>query len=88
VLEVADDTRDQGGTWVLEAGVDGASMRRGDGHPDLRLPVDVLAAVWLGGVRMTQLVGARRAQELRAGAAARLDRLVTTDRAPWMPFEF
>ncbi|MFA9444808.1 GNAT family N-acetyltransferase [Egicoccus sp. AB-alg6-2] len=88
VLDVGDPTRDQSGTWLLDASPDGVSMTRTDRDADLSLPIDALASVWLGGVRAVQLAGARRLVERRAGAAAELDRLVATDLAPWNPFEF
>lgn len=88
VVEVADATRDQSGTWLLDVSPDGASMRRTDRAPDVALPIDALASVWLGGVKAVQLAAARRLVEHRPGAAATLDRLVATDLAPWTPFEF
>jgi predicted acetyltransferase len=87
-LAVHDTDRDQSGTYRLDAGAEGAQVDRVDGAPDLSMPVDVAASVWLGGVRATQLLAARRLEEHTAGAAARLDRLVAVDRAPWTPFEF
>jgi predicted acetyltransferase len=87
-LAVHDADRDQSGTYRLDAGPEGAQVDRDDGSPDLSMPVDVAASVWLGGVRATQLLAARRLEEHTAGAAARLDRLVAVDRAPWTPFEF
>ena len=74
--------------YLLDAGPDGASCSRTDRDANLRLPIDALASVWLGGLRATQLVAARRIVEVSPGAAARLDRLVATDRAPWTPYEF
>ncbi|GGI06348.1 GNAT family N-acetyltransferase [Egicoccus halophilus] len=88
VLDVTDDLRDQGGTWSLDASPGGVETRRTADAGDLALPVDALASVWLGGVRAVQLRDARRLVEHTPGAAARLDRLVATDHAPWMPFEF
>ena len=87
-LEVTDATRDQSGTWLLDASPDGASMTRTDRDADLALPIDALASVWLGGIKAVQLQAARRVVERRPGAAADLDRLVATDLAPWTPFEF
>jgi predicted acetyltransferase len=87
-LAVHDADRDQSGTYRLDAGPEGAQVDRVDGSPDLSMPVDVAASVWLGGVRATQLLAARRLEEHTAGAATRLDRLVAVERAPWTPFEF
>lgn len=87
-LAVADATRDQSGTWLLDASPAGSAMTRDDDDADLELPIDALASVWLGGVKAVQLAAARRLVERRPGAAADLDRLVATDHAPWTPFEF
>lgn len=87
-LAIHDATRDQSGTFRLTASPDGAEVERVTGEPDLWLPIDVAASVWLGGVRATHLLAARRLSEHRPGAAARLDRLVSVDRLPWSPFEF
>jgi predicted acetyltransferase len=89
VLRVVDGSRDQTGTYRLEVGPDGASCQKaGDREPDLELDIESLSSVWLGGVRTTQLVSARRVVEHRTGAAAALDRLFATDRAAWTPFMF
>ena len=71
------------GRWSLES-------RDGTGHadrtevlPDLELDTTDLAAVYLGGFGVGQLLRAGRGQELRSGAAARADGLLRGDRAPW-----
>jgi predicted acetyltransferase len=87
-LRIHDGDRDQSGTYRLDAGRDGAEVQRVEAEPDLSMPVDVAASVWLGGVRATQLLAGRRLVEHAPGAAARLDRLVAVERAPWTPFEF
>jgi predicted acetyltransferase len=85
---VHDPTRDQSGTYRLEAQEQGGRVSRVTDDPELTLPVDVAASIWLGGVRATQLLAARRLVEHVPGAAARLDRLTASDRLPWTPFEF
>jgi predicted acetyltransferase len=85
---VHDADRDQSGTYHLDAGADGAEVARTDADPDLSMPVDVAASLWLGGVRATTLLAARRLQEHTPGAASTLDGLLAVDRAPWTPFEF
>jgi predicted acetyltransferase len=87
-FEVADDTRDQSGTYHLDVTPEGSEVRRVDVAAELAMPIDVAGSVWLGGVRATQLLAAGRMTEHAPGAAARLDRLVAVDRAPWTPFEF
>ncbi len=89
-FRVEDAFRDQTGTYRLEVDDDGVGVCQpvGDRDPQLELGIEDLGAVWLGGVRNTQLVGARRVVERTAGAAAAFDRLLATDRAPWTPFLF
>lgn len=87
-LAVEDPVRDQSGTYRLDAHPDGAEVRRVADPPQLTLPIEAAGAVWLGGVRATRLLAARRLTEHEPGAAARLDRLLAVDRLPWTPFEF
>lgn len=88
VLAVVDPDRDQSGTYRLRT--DGAvgEVDRVTRDPELTLPIDSAAAVWLGGVRATRLAAAGRLVEHAPGAAARLDRLLAVDHLPWTPFEF
>jgi predicted acetyltransferase len=53
--------------------------------PDLRLDVDALGSVYLGGFTVGQLVRAGRVDELTPGAVGRADALFRTGRAPWTP---
>lgn len=55
-----------------------------DGVPALRLSVNELSAIYLGGVTATTLVGAGRITELHPGSAAAVDALVRVERAPWL----
>jgi hypothetical protein len=59
ILAVHDRDRDQSGTYRSEGGPDGATARRVDAEPDLTMPIDVLASLWLGSVRATRLLAAR-----------------------------
>jgi predicted acetyltransferase len=87
-IAIHDADRDQSGTYLLDAGPDGAEVRRVDAEPDLSMPIDVAASLWLGGKRATVLRAARRLEEHAPGAAATLDRMVAVRRSPWTPFEF
>jgi predicted acetyltransferase len=87
-IAVDDPTRDQSGTYLLDAHPEGVEVRRVADPAQLTLPIEALAAVWLGGTRATQLLAARRIAEHEPGAAARLDRLLAVERLPWTPFEF
>jgi len=69
------------GRWqVSQAGVE-----RTDSEADLRLGVDMLGSVYLGGFTFADLHRAGRVEELREGALARADALFRTDRRPWCP---
>jgi predicted acetyltransferase len=69
------------GTWTLADGVAKRSGRR----PDLRLDVQSLGAVYLGGFTFAQLSRAGLVEEASRGGLARADALVASDRAPWCP---
>jgi predicted acetyltransferase len=88
VFSVHDVPGHDDATYRLEVGPDGAECVPTGATPDLELSGADLSAVWLGGVRTTQLLAARRVVEHRPGAAAGLDRLFAVDRAPWTPFIF
>lgn len=82
VLEVSDSFCSWNeGDW--EVGPEGA--RRTAAKADLRLPVEALGSVYLGGFSFGQLLRAGRVEELRDGAAARADALFRSDRHPWCP---
>lgn len=83
VLEVVDDLGHAGGRWALEVDAGGAACEPTEAPAALRLPVESLSAVVLGGVTTSTLLAARRAEELREGAAVELDRLLAVDRSPW-----
>jgi predicted acetyltransferase len=53
--------------------------------PDLRLDVDALGSVYLGGFTVGQLARAGKVEELTPGAVERADALFRTGRAPWTP---
>jgi predicted acetyltransferase len=55
-----------------------------DAAPALKLTVNELSAIYLGGVSATTLVAAGRITELTPGAAAAADALLRVERAPWL----
>jgi predicted acetyltransferase len=63
----------------------GAESGRTEAAADLRVDVTALGSVYLGGFGFTDLLRAGLVEELAAGAVARADALVRTDRAPWCP---
>ena len=82
VFDVADEfVPVNAGRWKLEGG----EARRTDAEPDLRLGVQELGSVYLGGFTFAQLQRALRLEELRPGAVARADAIFRTDRSPWCP---
>ncbi|HET6696568.1 MAG TPA: GNAT family N-acetyltransferase [Gaiellaceae bacterium] len=54
-------------------------------EPDLRLPVDTLGSVYLGGFTFRQLARVGRVEEVSEGALDRADALFRSERAPWCP---
>ena len=72
------------GRW--EVSVDGGEQTKA--APDLRLGVDMLGSVYLGGFSFADLARAGRVEELRDGGLARADALFATDRHPWCPEVF
>lgn len=63
-------------------GLDGSTTKAA---PDLRLSVDALGSVYLGGFTFADLARAGRLEEANEGAVARADALFRTDRKPWCP---
>lgn len=76
------------GTWQLTATEGAATCEKVDGHGDIALDVADLAAIALGGVRLDQLVRARRAVAHRPDRIVAVDRMFASERAPWNGFEF
>ncbi len=89
VLELRDEICDWNhGRWAVEASAEGAVVERSTDEPDLALDAADLGALYLGGHSMAQLLAAGRGEERTSGAAARLDALLCTERAPWCPLIF
>jgi predicted acetyltransferase len=82
VVEIADDFCPwNAGRYRI--GPDGAE--RTEAAPELRLPVQSLGSVYLGGFRFVDLARAGRIEELSDGAIDRADALFRSDRYPWCP---
>lgn len=74
------------GTWKLEVADDGRGIvSKTDEQAELRLRAQDLGAVYLGGVRFSELTLSLQIDEIRDGAALRGDLLFYTPRAPWCP---
>ncbi|MFS2294602.1 MAG: sterol carrier protein domain-containing protein, partial [Actinomadura sp.] len=88
VLEVRDGRLPaNGGRWRLTTGAV-PSCDRADERPDLTLSASDLAAVYLGGTRVTTLARVGAVTERTPGAAARLDAALTVPLAPYMNDDF
>jgi predicted acetyltransferase len=92
VFDVTDSLGFASGVWQLVVDPVGtglqATVTKLDTVPDgvaaLSMTANELAAIYLGGVTATTLVGAGRITELRPGSAAAADALLRVDRAPWL----
>jgi predicted acetyltransferase len=61
------------------------AVERTTAEADVRLDVNELSSVYLGGFTFDQLRRAERLEELKPGAVARADELFRTERQPWCP---
>lgn len=78
------------GRWVLEVDQRTAQVRPA-GPADtveLRVPLDALGSLYLGGVSALTLAASRRIEELRPGAARRADDLLSVRPAPFITTDF
>lgn len=78
---------DLAGTYLLEAGPDGASCSRVEAEPDLELDVADLGSVFLGGHRASELAAAGRIWG-QGDVLATADALFGWSQAPWCPEVF
>jgi predicted acetyltransferase len=69
------------GRWRLAAG----RAERTKAEADLRLTVNELGSVFLGGFTFDQLARAGLLEELRGGGIGRADAIFRSDRLPWCP---
>ncbi|MFF3019318.1 GNAT family N-acetyltransferase [Streptomyces sp. NPDC057939] len=89
VLDLSDVRRPaNAGRFRLKAGPDGTAYEPARAEPDLVLDVRELAACYLGGTRMSELVAAGLVAERTPGAAAALDAALRTDVLPHTADEF
>lgn len=89
VLEVTDPlVAANHGRWLLVGEAGRLACERTDRAADLHLDIREVATVLLGGQRATQLKAAGLVQAHRPDAAARLDRLLQVDTAPWHDYMF
>lgn len=89
VIEVKDDFCPWvAGRYALDAGPDGAQCKVTTAEPDIVLGAAELAAVYMGGHRMSPLARAGRAEERTHRALAKADAMFAWDVAPYFPHGF
>lgn len=89
ILEVSDQVMPEvGGRWRMSVRGGHAELASTDQPAELRVDVNDLGAVFLGGFTFAHLQRAGRGTELTAGAIRRADAMFVTDRSPWCPHVF
>ena len=89
VLEVEDSfIPEWGGRFELSGGPDGATCVPTTKSADLTLPTATLAAIYLGGAKLSELERAGRAEEHTEGSVGLADAMFAAVRAPWCPLMF
>ena len=76
------------GRYELEAGSDGARCKPTTAPPHITLPAASLASIYLGGVELSALALASRAQATTREAMYLADDMFRTRLKPWWPHEF
>jgi predicted acetyltransferase len=87
-LEIVDPFGLAAGRFTLEGGPDGAQCRPTTSDADLVLAVDVLGAIYLGGVSLLSMARGGGVEEITPGALARADAMFRGQVAPWCPTSF
>jgi predicted acetyltransferase len=89
VLEVTDRfCEGNGGRFLLAGSPEGATCRPSRRSPDLRMQVDDLGAIYLGGATPSVLAEAGRIEETKRGALRRADLMFASERPPFCPVGF
>jgi predicted acetyltransferase len=88
VLRVVDKDGYADGTFVLEGGPDGATCAPTAEAPDVTLPANLLASVYLGGYSAARYAALGLLDEERPGAVARLAAMFHTAIAPSSPTQY
>ena len=76
------------GRYEMDAGPDGARVKRSREAADLVMSVADLAACYMGSVRPSALAQVGRVEERTPKSAARADAMFATRLAPWCPYAF
>jgi predicted acetyltransferase len=85
VLRVVDKDGYADGTFALEGGPDGATCAPTAESPDVTLPANLLASVYLGGFSPARYAVLGLLDEERPGEVARFAAMFHTAIAPWSP---
>jgi predicted acetyltransferase len=89
VLELRDEFCEwNAGRWQVSVAGGKAAVSPTKAPAELELDAGDLAATYLGGVRMNDLVRAGRVMEHRDGSATTADRMLWVPAAPWCPQVF
>lgn len=83
VLEITDEFRSSGGTFVLSARNGGGIAAPSELTPTARMDISVLAMIYLGGTRARTLAAAGRLWTDSPATLEAFDRAFATDRAPF-----
>jgi predicted acetyltransferase len=87
-LEVVDPAGYATGRWHLHLGPAGAEVTTTTRSADVRLPVDALGAIHLGGTSPANLRDAGWLDEEQPGGVDRVAALFATPSAPWSPTHY
>ena len=89
VLEVDDAICDwNSGRWHLRGDADGAKCTRTDDEPTLRMSMEDLGAVYLGGTTLATLAAAGRVKAADEDSLERVSTAFGWPVAPWCPVIF
>lgn len=86
-IEVRDDLlEDNDGTWRVEVAPEGASVEPAEGvTPDLRMDIRALGSLYMGDIRLRQLVAAGAVEAADPSAVRAVDTAFAADEAGWAP---
>ena len=87
-IEIVDPLGLATGRFTLDGGPDGAQCQPTTRHADLVMAVDVLGAIYLGGVSLASIARGGGVEQLTLGALDRTDAMFRGQVAPWCPTTF
>ncbi len=87
-IEIVDPLGPATGRFTLDGGPDGAQCQPTTRHADLVMAVDVLGAIYLGGVSLRSIARGGGVEQLTPGELDRADAMFRGQVAPWCPTTF